>query len=149
MHRKVVAALLAVLALGVASCGSSETTVTRAQLVSRIERACRVAQQAAQQQIGRAQASARRSGAALAEALVNYQRYVLARVEHVKSSDATAQSDLTAMKAASRERLAMVERARAAGANAQRAITAMQAQSEAVTRRIQAALAGLGITNCV
>lgn len=149
MHRKIAAALLAMLALGVASCGSSETTVTRAQLVSRLESACHVAQQTAQQQIARANASTRRSNAALAEALVAYQRYVLRRVEHVKVSDAAAQRDLVAMKQIARERLAMVERARAAGANAQRVIVAMQAQSEAVTRRLQTVLRSLGVTGCV
>ncbi|HXE44501.1 MAG TPA: hypothetical protein VN635_04820 [Conexibacter sp.] len=148
MHRKVAAALLAVLALGAASCGSSETTVTRAQLVSRIESACRVAQRTAQQQIARASASARRSGATLVIALSNYQRYVLGRVEHVKVSNAAAQSDLAAIKDAGRERLAMVERARKAGGDTQRALLAMQSQSEAVTRRLQTALRGLGITGC-
>jgi len=145
MHRRVVVAvLLAVLALGVASCGSSETTVTRAQLVSRIESACRVAQRTAQRRLS----TARGSGAVLAEALVTYQRYVLARVEHVKVSDAAAQSDLTAVKQAGRARLAIVERARAAGANAQRAINAVQAQTEAVTRRLTAALRDLGVEGC-
>lgn len=149
MHRKVAAALLAVLALGVASCGSSETTVTRAQLVSRLETACRAAQRTAQQQLARASASAKRSGAGLVAALEGYERYVLGRVEHVRVSNAGAQRDLATFKETARQRLALIERVRAAGGNMQRAIAAKQAQIEAATRREQAALSGLGVRGCI
>jgi hypothetical protein len=60
MHRKVAAALVAALALGVASCGGGQKTetVSRAQLISRLEAACRVGQAEAKAQMkaGRGQA---------------------------------------------------------------------------------------------
>lgn len=47
MHRTVAAALVAALALGVASCGGSEEALTRAQLVRQIEVACNEGRKAA------------------------------------------------------------------------------------------------------
>jgi hypothetical protein len=52
MHRKVAAALVAALALGVASCGGGQKTetVSRAQLIGRLEAACLAGQREARRQ---------------------------------------------------------------------------------------------------
>jgi DNA repair exonuclease SbcCD ATPase subunit len=53
MHRKVAVALVAALALGLAGCGGGQKTetVSRAELISRLEAACRAGQREARRQM--------------------------------------------------------------------------------------------------
>ncbi len=146
MYRKVAAALVAVLALGVASCGESGKTLTRADLVRQVEAACRQGQQVTQQR-GRASG---RSGESVAflTALVVGQRVVVARIKDFNGSG-EAKSDFAAFKQSMQQRLALFERVQSAGsAGIQRAIRAVQAEAEAVTRRLQAAATRLGLEGC-
>lgn len=148
MHRKVAAALVAVLALGIASCGSSEKTLTRAQLVSRIELACRQGQQAMTKAGRQARGAAGEPGRFVAGVLAG-QRVVLERIEGITTSG-SAKSEFDALKQGMKQRLALIERVQKAGrANFQSAIRAAQAEAQAVTRTAQQAETALGVTGCV
>lgn len=148
MHRKVAAALVAVLALGIASCGSSEKTLTRAQLVSRIELACRQGQQAMTRPGREVRGRAGEQGRFVSAVLAG-QRVVLERIDSVTTSG-SAKSDFAVLKQGMKQRLALIERVHKAGrANLQNAIRAVQGQAEAVSRRVQAAEKALGVTGCV
>jgi hypothetical protein len=150
MHRKVAAALVAAFALGIggAGCGSSSTPLTRAQLVRRIEAACRAGQQEAQRQMGSRRTS-RETGTAFLAAIVTSQRAILAKVEDLDPPDA-AKDDFEAFKQGMQQRTALIARVQEqGGADLQRAMAAVQAQAEVVTRRLQQAVARLGVRSCV
>jgi len=143
MHRKVAAALVAVLALGIASCGESGRTLTRAELVRQVEAACREGQLATQQQ-GRA-----RSTAGFLTAVVAGQRVIVARIKDFNGSG-EAKSDFAAFKQGVQQRLALFQRFQSTGgAGLQRAIAQVQAEAEAITRRVHDAATRLGIEGCV
>lgn len=148
MHRKVAAALVAVLALGIASCGSSEKTLTRAQLVSRIELACRQGKQAMARPGREVTGAAGEQGHFIAAVLAG-QRVVLDRLKGVTTSG-SAKSDFDALKQGMQQRLDVIARVQKAGrAKLQSAIRAAQPEAEAVTRKVQAAETALGVTGCV
>jgi len=150
MHRKVAAALVAALALGIAAagCGSSSTPLTRAQLVSKIEAACRAGQREAQRQAS-ARSGSRDGASQFLAAIVTSQRATIAKVEDLTPPDA-AKADFEAFKQGMQQRVDLFARVQSAGgAGLQRAMAAAQAQGEAITRRLQAAADGLGVRGCV
>ena len=146
MHRKVAAALVAALALGIASCGESGKTLTRADLVRQVEAACRQGQQVAQQQ-GRA--SGRSGGpTTFVTAIIAGQRVIVARIKNLNGAG-DAKSDFATFKQSMQQRLALFQRVQSAGsAGLQRAIRAVQPEAEAVTRRLQDAAGRLGLEGC-
>ena len=85
MHRKVAAALVAVLALGLASCGSSQKTetVSRAQLISRLEAACLAGQRAA-----KAQPNGETNQAAYLNGIIANLRTIDEKVGHLETTGA-------------------------------------------------------------
>lgn len=148
MHRKVAAALLAVLALGVASCGGSEQrTLTRAELVRQVELACRAGQAEMQRQ-PRATGSGTAGTAHFLAAVLAGQRVVVARIkDYAGSGDAKA--DFADFKQAMQQRLALFERlARGGTANLRSGIAANQAQANALSTQIERSTQSLGIRGC-
>ncbi len=147
MHRKVAAALVAALALAVASCGGSESeTLTRAQLVRRIETACKQGQRESTKQ---ARASGGADGQqAYVAALLAGQKKELDALNNVKSADA-AKADYEAFKEGLKARIALIERVASADrANTESAVRAAQPSAEAITRRVEAAIRRLGVEGC-
>ncbi len=107
MYRKVAAALVVALglALALASCGGSgTTTVSRAELVSRLETACTTA---AAQTHGREQA--RREMKSYLSIIIANQKYVLSRVGNLETTGA-AKPVFDNFKSVMRSRLAALER---------------------------------------
>lgn len=147
MHRKVAAAFVAVLALGIASCGSSEQTLSKADLVSRIQLACREGKRAVTRASSEARGAAGEPGRFVAGVVAD-QRMVLKRIEGVTTSG-SAKSDFDALKQAMQQRLALIERVQKAGtANFRSTIRAVQAQAQALTSRAEAAEKALGVSGC-
>ncbi|MBS1871561.1 MAG: hypothetical protein JSS99_18085 [Actinobacteria bacterium] len=147
MYRKVAAALVAVLALGLASCGGSEPELTRAQLVRKVELACREAQAIAARE-ARAKGRAGENGAFIA-GLLGGQKAVLDRIHNLNAPN-SIQSEFDALKQGMQDRIDAVERvASASRADMQRMIRAVQPQAEAAARRMEAASNSLGIRGCV
>lgn len=144
MHRTVAAALVAALALGVASCGGTEkTTLTRAELVRQIEIACRDGERESQKQMRARRGTNERT--AFANAILINQRTVLDRLDGFEASGA-AKADFESYKAAVQTRLDAIEKiASSSGADQQRAIAEVQPRVEAASRRAQTALARLGV----
>ena len=149
MHRKVAAAFVAALALGVASCGSSEPPLTRAQLVRRVEAACREAQQASQRQTRSSSGSSRSANAlAFVEAVVAGQKVAIDRIEELDAPD-EAKDAFDTFKQSMQQRADLFDRVKSAGAtNLQRAMATAQREGEAVTRRLQQAVRDLGVEGC-
>ncbi len=146
MHRKVAAALVAALALGIASCGESGRTLTRADLVRQVEVACTQGQRVTQQQ---SRASGRaHSMATFLAAIIAGQRVVVARIKDLNGAG-EAKSDFADFKQGVQQRLALFARVQSAGsAGLQRAIRAAQAEAEAVSRRVHDAATRLGLEGC-
>lgn len=146
MHRKVAAALVAALALGVASCGESGRTLTRAELVRQVEAACRQGQQETQQ---KARASGRsESTATFLAAILAGQRVIVARIKDLNGAG-EAKSEFADFKQGVQQRLDLFQRVQSAGsAGVLRAIRAVQAETEAITRRVHDAATRLGIEGC-
>jgi hypothetical protein len=147
MHRKVAAALVAALALGIASCGGSESELTRAQLVNQIEKACREGQRVSAEK----QRAIGRSGGmtAFVNSIVAGQEALIDRTEDLKAPDA-AQANFDAFKDGLRERLDQMQRVASADrADLQRAIREVQPRIEAISRRLTAAVRRLGVEGCV
>jgi hypothetical protein len=145
MHRKVAAALVAALALAVASCGGSEETLTRAQLVRRIETACREGQNEA-----RKQSRGARTGdqTAFVAALLAGQNAELDALDGVNATGA-AKADFEAFKEGVQERIDAIERVASADrADFQRAMRDAQAPAEAASRKVVAATRSLGVEGC-
>jgi hypothetical protein len=145
MHRKVAAALVAALALTLASCGGSEESLTRAQLVSRIEQACRDGQAESQRQM---RASRGGGTSTFISAVLAGQKQEHDAIDNFKVPDA-AKADYESFKEGVKARVEAIERVVSAGrANFQSAMRAAQPQAEAAARRVEAAARSLGIQGC-
>lgn len=143
MHRTVAAVLAAVLALGLAGCGDSSEPLTRAEVVRRIEVACRNAQTASQ----KASRTARGQEAFFGAVLVG-QRQLARDVEGIEASDELA-DEVDAFQSAVSERADEVAKVvDAARAEQQRVAEAATARVTAATRQIQTALRRLGVRGC-
>jgi hypothetical protein len=143
MHRKVAVALVAVLALGIASCGGSEKTLTRAELVRQVERACKDGQRAGQKQ---ARAD---GGSGFIRAVLASQKTVMDKIGDFNASGA-AKSDFETFKDGVQTRLDVIERIAAAPrADQPRVMRAEQPTIETTSRRTQAAARRLGIDGCI
>jgi hypothetical protein len=147
MHRKVAAAFAAALALGVGGCGGSEAQLTRAQLVRRIEVACRQGQRETQTQMRSSRGS--NDGTAFLDAILAGQNAVMDKIGDL-NAPAAAQADYDAVKKGMEQRIELVKRVQSAGrAGLQRAMAAVQPQADAATRRVQAATRRLGVEGCI
>jgi hypothetical protein len=149
MYRKVaavlVAVLVAVLALGVASCGSSEPELTRAQLVKQTQAACRAARAVTYRKL-----RSNRSGdqVVFIAAVVAGQEIVVDRLNDL-NPPAAAQDAFDAFKQGEQDRLdALKQIASSDRAEIERAIREAQPQIEAIGRRTSAAEKRLGIEGC-
>lgn len=143
MHRRVAAALVAALALGVASCGGSES-LARAEVVERVEAACR----AAQQRMTQAQREARDGATGFLAAAVAGQRLLAERVEAIEPAGEVADA-VDALKAGLVERAELIERIADAPRSEQSRVTAAAGRrTEALTRDIDAAFRSLGVRGC-
>jgi len=148
MHRKVAAALVAALALVAAGCGSSES-LTRAQLVNRVEVACRQAQ-------AQMDASTRARGGSqndqqlrFVTALRDAQRTVLDKIDGLEPPDA-AESDFDVFKQSVEDRLELIDRVASDGADdVASAIRSIQREAEGVGERAQQSARALGIDGCI
>jgi hypothetical protein len=146
MHRKVAAALVAALALAVASCGGSEETLTRAQLVRRIETACKEGQREGSKQV-RASRGAE-TQATFIKALLAGQKTEFDALKNVKSADA-AKADYEVFKEGVKARIDVIERVASADrAHFQSAMRAAQPTAEAISRRLEVAIRRLGVVGC-
>lgn len=139
MHRKVAATLVAALALGVASCGGTERTetVSRAELISRLESACRAGQREAAKQ-------ARDRRAAFLEVLIANLTTI---DDHVGRLETTgeAKADFEDYKDTVRSRLdALRQIAAADAADRQRLVRAQRPAIGAASIRARAAIVRLG-----
>jgi hypothetical protein len=142
MHRTVAAALLAALTLGLAGCGGGEQTetVSRAQLVSRLDAACVAGQRASREETQGGSGSQD----AFLQGLRANMTTILDDVGSLEASGA-ARAPFSAYKDSVRTRLDEVERVAAAqGADRQRAIRAAQPVMSAATDRAHAAIVRLG-----
>jgi len=146
MHRKVAAALIAAFALGIAGCGSGTTTLTRAELVKRVEAACREGQVTTEKE-----AKGRSSGGvvALALAVRAGQKVVMDKVKNIEASGA-ARADWDKLKEGMQRRLDAIERvANADRAHAQSVVRSIERQAQAASEQTAAAEKNLGIKGCL
>lgn len=148
MHRKVAVALVAALALAVASCGGSESeTLTGAALVRRIETVCREGQREAGRQMR--DPSASRDQTAFVDAVLAGQKVIADRLDDVDTTGA-AKADYEAFKEAVQARIDAIERVASVDrADFQRALRAVQPKAEVAARRIQAAARSLRVDGCI
>lgn len=141
MHRRVAAALAAALALAVASCGESES-LTRAQVVNRIEAACR---QAAE---GSSEGARGESAENFFAAVLVGQRQLVEKVEGLEAPD-ELDTDVETVKNGLAERADIVaDLAATPRSQQERAIAAANERLEAVTRDLEAAFRRLGVRGC-
>jgi hypothetical protein len=147
MHRKVAAALVAAFALGIASCGGSEPELTRAQLVRRVEVACRAGQKVASRP--HRTTSGTDAATAFLDSIVAGQEVAVERLGDLNAPDAVG-DDFDTFKQGMQDRLDLIKRVAAADrAQVEAAMRDIQPQVEAVTRRIATAARGVGIRGCV
>ncbi len=105
MYRKVAAALVAALALTLASCGGSgTTTVSRAELVQRLNTAC-----LAGQRVIRERMHGQRDATAYLNAVIADQKYVLSKVGNLETTG-PAKAVFDGFKDVMRRRLVALER---------------------------------------
>jgi hypothetical protein len=144
MHRKVAVAIAAALALTVASCGGSgTTTLNRAELVRRVEVACRDAQTAATR---KARAGGRTPDPVAA--LQAGQKALVERLEDLNASGA-AKADFADYKAGLNDRLDAINKVLAASrADRSKAIRSVEAEATAAGRKMEAAARRLGLHSC-
>jgi hypothetical protein len=144
MHRKVAAAIVAALALAVASCGGSEkTTLDRAELIRRVELACRAAGQTTEKQ-GRAEGRSSSPFAALRAG----QKVLVARLEKLEGSGDTKDA-FNAYKEGVRTRLDALEKIVSAPRDEKvRAYRSVRKEAVASGRQIEAAVERLGLSGC-
>jgi len=146
MHRKVAAALIAALALAVASCGSSEETLTGAQLVRRIETACKEGQREGLRQNRAARGADARM--TFVTAMIAGQKKELDALDHVTTTGA-AKADLEAFKAGVQARIDVIERVASADrADFERALADARPAAEAALRKIETSSRKLGVRGC-
>jgi len=141
MHRMVAAALVAALALVLASCGGGEKTqtVSRAEVVRRLESACRAGQREAVRQN-----QGRRGPIAFANAAHANLETVLDQIGDLETTG-RSRADFDAYKAAVRVRLPALERIISAdGADRQRVIAREEAIIRPATARGYDAIGRLG-----
>jgi len=147
MHRKVAAALVAALALVGAGCGSSET-LTRAELVRRIETACRQGQ-------AQVQASTRaRGGSQSAQqvrfvtALRDSQQSFVDTLDDLEPPDA-AKSDFEAFKQSIEARAELIDDVASAGAGKiDQAMRSVQREATVASQRAEQSARALGVDGC-
>jgi hypothetical protein len=145
MYRKVAAALVAVLALGIASCGGSEPELTRAQLVRRVQTACAEARTVSERQ-GRNNRTGDQMG--FIATIVAGQEVAVERIENL-NAPAAAQDEFDTFKQGIQDRLDQLKRITSEDrADVPRAVRAVQPQIEAIGRRMAAAARRLGIEGC-
>lgn len=145
MHRKVAAALVAALALGVASCGGSDSEpLSRAQLGRKLQAACAEARRRAE-----AQLRASRDGeSAFVTMLISAQRSIAERIDEVEPSDAV-QAQYDALKQAADERLELLESLESLeGRELERAMVRIEGEANASTQRLQRAAEAIGVEGC-
>jgi hypothetical protein len=144
MHRKVAAALVAALALGLAGCGGTETrTLERAALVRQAELACRAAQRAGQ----RYQEEARRSANPIEGVRIS-QELLVEKLEELEGTGA-ARADFATFKEGIKARFELIKDvAEAPRAERDRALRSVQPEAERLATRIEAATRDLGIESC-
>jgi len=143
MHRKVAAAIIAALALAVASCGGSETTtLDRAELIRKVELACKAAGQTTERQT-RAEGSANPY-----KALGSGQRLLAARLEKLDGSG-DLKDAFNRYKEGVRTRLDALEKvASAPRQDRARVLRTVQKEAVAAGRQIGAAVEKLGLEGC-
>ncbi|MGN6189618.1 MAG: hypothetical protein ACTHOE_12025 [Conexibacter sp.] len=144
MHRKVAAAIVAVLVLAVAGCGGTETTtLSKAALVRRVELACRAGQSKAEQFL-RADGRSENPFAGLQAG----QRIVIEKIEKLEGSG-SAKADFDTFKEALRARLDAVNKVVAAPrADKVRVLRSVQREAIAAGTRIETSARRLGIRGC-
>lgn len=145
MHRKVAAAIVAALAFGLASCGSSQgPELTRAQLVSRIESACR-AGRVAGEQYARTHRENEGSVLQFLSVMRAGQQVVADKLGDLNPPD-SEQADLDAFRQGVQDRIDFLDRVTSGGrAGVERALRTAQAEGEAITERVKAAIRRLGV----
>lgn len=149
MNRNVAAALAVALTLGVASCGGSEETLTRAELVRQVNVACRDGQELSQRQMRATRGAAARDGTGFLTAILDGQRTVVDRLDDLNPPDA-AKDDFDAFKQGVQDRLDLFARVESVGSRGlQRAMAAAQRDGEVLTRSVQDAATRLGVRGCI
>lgn len=139
MHRTVAAALVAALALALASCGGSETrTVSRAELVHRLETACLAGQSVIHEHL-----RGRRDAIRYLNAIIAGQKYVLKQIGDLETTG-RAKAVFDGLKDTMRRRLPELERvASASRADFQRTAAEEEPLISPSGRRVHAALVAL------
>jgi len=141
MYRTIAAALVAALTVALASCGGTETTtVSRAELVHRLETACLAGQRVTHEHLhgGRP-----RNATEFLNAIITSQRFVLKRIGNLETRG-PAKAVFDGLKDIMRRRLAALERvASAPRADFQRMVAQERPRIDVGTRT-HAALVALG-----
>ena len=148
MHRTVAAALVAaLLALGVASCGGSETTTLNGDaLVRRIELACRDGQRAAEEKARSASRSD--GGEAFVEAILANERTVRDKLDGVTTAGAM-KAEFEAFKQTVDRRVELIEQLTGVDrAQREALVRRLQPQIEATTRKLQELARALEVDGC-
>lgn len=146
MHRKVAAALVAALALAVASCGGSdEQQLSGPALARRIETVCREAQRRAQ---ARLRSSRSDDETAYVAVLVAVQREISEQLGEIEPADG-ASSNFDAFKQAMDERTELFERLDSVDrAQLQRTMENIEEEANAVGERLRRASDQLEVEAC-
>lgn len=146
MYRTIAAALVAAAVLGVASCGGTEATITRAQLVEKIDAACTAARETTQ----KATRSTGTEVAGYLAGLIAGRRALLKQIDGLNPAAAADKQDLEGFKKGEQERLAMFESYRGkAGAELQTAVAANRSRQQANFTRLDAISHRLHLSGCV
>jgi hypothetical protein len=143
MHRTVAAAIVAALALAVASCGGSEkTTLSGAALVRRVELACRSAQRESERAAREAARSDPFAGIRAG------QRFLVDELDGLDASGA-AKADFNTFKEGVRERFDAIETVASADReDRNRALRSVQRSATAASERIESAARRLRLDGC-
>jgi len=141
MDCKVAVAIIAALALAVASCGGSETTtLDRGQLVQQVELACREAQSTMRERFRATRSSL--------GALRDSQRQLVDRLEGLEASGG-AKHDFNTYMEGVRIRLQAIQKVVSApSAERESVMRSVRGKAEAAMRRSAAAASRLGIDSC-
>jgi hypothetical protein len=151
MDRRIAAALVCTLALGTASCGSTEAKLTREQLVAKMQLACRQAATATAQQQSRSGIGTTSSPdhAALGAAMLAGQQVLEDRLADLNPPDA-AKQDFEAFRKGIQQRLDLYERMEAEfRSGAQTASNELQQQNLALFHRLDDIAHRLELAGCI
>jgi len=144
MDRKIAAALVSALALGVVSCGSAGPKLTREQLISKVEAACQEGGQTTQREMRGSSSTPVQYGSAITAG----QRVIVARLRGL-NPPAAAKRDFIAFQAGMQQRLQVYEQVLAALRGGGQPSAALQQHNLTLFRQLDALAKREGFVGCI